>query len=404
MVKEGWKVIGTGIPCYISPYGSVIHDDGQYRRSIVPQVSNKGYLRVIIPGTILPEARAHDRYLVHRLVAYAYLEPPTDPARTQVNHIDGNKLNNHYTNLEWTTGKENVKHAFETGLRTDSNIVLLQDMRTDKIHTFISVHQAAKYLNISDEAVAVWKVRSKYVPIDNRYVIKEVNVRTPGKTTPLHVFDHVDDVYHTFENRMAFVLTTGLSPYTCLEKLKRYKIDPYYIAGYSVSLTKLKDIDIIETALKDRIRLFSKPPVKMVTPITAKFPDGRIKDYDSIKDLVKERPDIRAKLVNLALCRGRAANQTYMVRGVNLRHRDSTITFTEYNEHEMANNINGLRTNTSVFKLSYPNAESIYVRGPDKLSHIVGSPITAVIQKYIKTKRVTTKDTAGNVLVVERVN
>jgi len=404
MVKEGWKVIGTGIPCYISPYGSVIHDDGQYRRSIVPQVSNKGYLRVIIPGTILPEARAHDRYSVHRLVAYAYLEPPTDPTRTQVNHIDGDKLNNHYTNLEWITGKENVKHAYETGLRTDSNIVLVQDIRTDKIHTFISVHQAAKYLNISDEAVTVWKVRSKYVPIDNRYVIKEVNVRTPGKSIPLYVFDHVDDVYHMFENRMAFVLTTGLSPYTCLEKLKRYKIDPHYIAGYSVSLTELKDIDIAETALKDRIRLFSKPPVKMVTPITAKFPDGRIKDYDSIKDLVKERPDIRAKLVNIALSRSRSTNQTYMVCGVNLRYRDSDIPFTEYNEHAVANSINGLRTSTSVYKLTYPNADTVHVRGIDKLSRVMGSSPSVTFKKYKLNICVTTKDANGKSLVVEKIN
>lgn len=53
-------------------------------------------------------------YLVHRLVATAFIRNGAD--KLEVNHIDGNKLNNTVTNLEWCTRAENNQHAIDTGL------------------------------------------------------------------------------------------------------------------------------------------------------------------------------------------------------------------------------------------------------------------------------------------------
>ena len=63
------------------------------------------------------------RIAVHRLVAFAYLPEP-GPEQVWINHKDGNKGNNHYSNLEWTTISENIQHAHDTGLirkRTGEN-------------------------------------------------------------------------------------------------------------------------------------------------------------------------------------------------------------------------------------------------------------------------------------------
>ena len=62
-------------------------------------------------------------YLVHRLIALTFLPNPEN--KTQINHIDGNKKNNHITNLEWVTPSENMIHCYniiygENGLKIKS--------------------------------------------------------------------------------------------------------------------------------------------------------------------------------------------------------------------------------------------------------------------------------------------
>jgi hypothetical protein len=66
-----------------------------------PALNSKGYLRV----TLLVK---NNRRLVHRLVATTYIPNPEN--KKQVNHIDGNKMNNVVHNLEWVTNSENQKH------------------------------------------------------------------------------------------------------------------------------------------------------------------------------------------------------------------------------------------------------------------------------------------------------
>lgn len=51
---------------------------------------------------------------VHGLVAQAFILNPDN--LPQVNHIDGNKLNNNFTNLEWNTAAQNIRHSVDNGL------------------------------------------------------------------------------------------------------------------------------------------------------------------------------------------------------------------------------------------------------------------------------------------------
>lgn len=53
--------------------------------------------------------------LVHRLVALAWIGQPPE-GMPHINHIDGNKQNNHVSNLEWCSPIHNINHAIQSGL------------------------------------------------------------------------------------------------------------------------------------------------------------------------------------------------------------------------------------------------------------------------------------------------
>lgn len=67
---------------------------------------NRGYRRVYLSK----EGRVRLQ-LVHRLVAFAFLEPPSEE-KLVVHHKDGNKQNNCVFNLEWLSYQENSLQAF----------------------------------------------------------------------------------------------------------------------------------------------------------------------------------------------------------------------------------------------------------------------------------------------------
>ena len=57
----------------------------------------------------------YKRIGVHRIVAMSFIDNPLN--KKMVNHIDGNKLNNCLSNLEWATSQENHTHAQLKGLK-----------------------------------------------------------------------------------------------------------------------------------------------------------------------------------------------------------------------------------------------------------------------------------------------
>ena len=84
-------------------------------------------------------------FYVHRLVADAFLENTNN--HCEVNHIDGNKQNNHVDNLEWCTHSMNIQHAFDTGLKDRS---LITGMKPKLTHSqAVAIHDEYKSSEIT---------------------------------------------------------------------------------------------------------------------------------------------------------------------------------------------------------------------------------------------------------------
>lgn len=133
----------------------------QPEKRIKSFITRFGYERVA-----LSRNGQYKKFHVHRLVAMVFCDGFFEGAH--VNHIDGNKLNNHFLNLEWVTPGDNYRHAFAMGLRVitddhkkalskrhsgnkNSNATKVVDTSTGKV--FGTIKEAANYFNIKPHNV-----------------------------------------------------------------------------------------------------------------------------------------------------------------------------------------------------------------------------------------------------------
>ncbi len=130
-------------------------------KEVKPQINGTGYYRVAIGKKLK---------FIHRLVAQKYIPNPDN--LPQVNHKDGNKLNNCVDNLEWVSNRDNSLHALHNGwMRIEENHQFAKLTRESvayiKAHPEMSRNELAEMFNISPHTISdirkgrTWKTVEK---------------------------------------------------------------------------------------------------------------------------------------------------------------------------------------------------------------------------------------------------
>lgn len=131
-----------------TPCGQVISFARKIPAILRPRKHTSGYYQV----TLWESGKQRDHY-IHRLV-YEFWKG-TIPTGLEINHIDGNKLNNNIENLEALTHQENMHHATKNRLmrRKLSNKQVAEIRKSHKTQ-----QEIAKIYNISQGYVSQLKL------------------------------------------------------------------------------------------------------------------------------------------------------------------------------------------------------------------------------------------------------
>jgi len=108
-------------------------------------------------------------HTLHRLIAMTFNECPGYFDEYVVNHIDGDKLNNLPTNLEWVTPSDNAFHAYREGLRDDNRPILVKDLQTDEVQYFYSLQEAARHFKVNGCEIHRYLNSDSFVPWKSKF-------------------------------------------------------------------------------------------------------------------------------------------------------------------------------------------------------------------------------------------
>ena len=140
-------MIAAIIPGFGNKYK--IHNDGRVfninTHRLLKQDFSARYARVTLFEKGKPK-----KYLVHRLVAENFIPNPFD--KREVNHKDLDILNNHFSNLEWVSSIDNIRHACFNGKRVMRG-VSQYDLKGNLLNTFQFISEASKCLGVDRSSI-----------------------------------------------------------------------------------------------------------------------------------------------------------------------------------------------------------------------------------------------------------
>lgn len=213
------------------------NNTGKYLKGQVGQ--RNGYLSFILT---LPDGNKKRCY-AHRLVAQAFI--PNLNNKKEVNHIDGDKLNNNVENLEWVTPQENQAHALVKELRQFKHVYCFNK---DKklVAEYKNIVEAANAVNGS-KSIIMQEVQKKIKTLSlgfywsyNKELGDTKNYTNLGKAKEVYQYDLNGKFIMSYPSTGVAARAIGVKNGShigecCRGKIKTYKGFKWYYADDIVS-------------------------------------------------------------------------------------------------------------------------------------------------------------------------
>lgn len=169
-----------------------VSDSGLVMNTITNKILSPGFNGKGYPGVSIFVGKKRCTNLIHRLVAKAFISNPD--GKLTVNHKDGDKTNNTVNNLEWMTHKENIQHAWETGLATprfgdNSNASKYTEYEIQQVCQLLEENKLTNVeisleTGVSESIVSKVKIKNCWTHISDEYDIPDPISNPKGSDHP----------------------------------------------------------------------------------------------------------------------------------------------------------------------------------------------------------------------------
>lgn len=269
------------------------------------RVLNDGTVKVIKPN---PVSTSVGTYLMvnvfdlqgdirwrscHQLTCLAFNGPPPEDGKVyEVNHKDGDKHNNRYTNLEWMTRSENCLHAIESGLRKDNIPITANNVKTGEVQEFYSILDMSRKWDLPRHQLNSIILKSREKPYKGEWVITVDKSRFGGvkrvNSNECAAYDYVNRRWILAPSARALGHATGINNFTIGMRIKEGS--DTIVAGYlfrDANFNRYSPIPecSVEEATRQREKYFTKPAVEKGKGCWVKdYVTGEVTFYGKRKD------------------------------------------------------------------------------------------------------------------------
>jgi len=366
-MEEIWKFVKDSTKYQISNLGRF--KNNQTNHILKPSIDKYGYYRLSYRN----DTNKIQYKTIHRLVAETFI--PNNDLSLQVNHKDGDKLNNQQTNLEWVTVKENIQHSYDLLLNPNTSPVLVYDLEERNETKYRSLKDFCKSINNYLSVIVPLIKNSKNNPVLGKYVVTVVdetrlfdlpNVVNFGRT--VYVYDTLTEEISQYPSILIATYFTGIRCLSCLKGKYQNKIS---MLGYCIS-TSEDDLDCYistdkEIVMKERLLYLN-------TPYRKRNPKYYLYNYYTKEEIIFENQQemvvylnncdpsekrITVKQIQQSLGYGQSRNKTSIIKGFGLRSDFLPYSWFPYTEEALLSNKFGLKAPMRFYRVKHDGMETI---------------------------------------------